>query len=438
MNLPFTLKKPAKIGKYELRRTIGKGAMGTVYEAFDPFIQRPVAIKISHKYTGDDETVAQRIRESFFSEVYTSGRMHHPTVIQIYDAGVEDDKNYIVMEYVSGFTLQEYVLGKRQLAPEQVIDVVYQCAKGLDYVHRQGIIHRDIKPGNIMLSHEGEVKIMDFSIAHMDLGWEGDDYDHSHVQGSPMYMPPEQLTEEKRLVVQSDIYSLGAVMYALLARAPLYRATNLESLIYQITNLEPEPLDELRPDLSGELVRVVNRAMSKIIYDRYDTALDFANALSNLYGRLHMVGEKIDMQEKWRALRQLSFFKDFNDAQLTEIVDVCEWSSYGTGDVILSEGEMGNAFYVISSGSVQVRSGGKPIGMFEAGECFGEISYVRESPRSSTFAAKTDVSLMKISASLLDRLTAETQLHYYKVFLQNLIARLSHTNNELSKSQSRD
>jgi len=435
MKPPFNLKKPLKIGKYELRRTIGKGAMGVVYEAYDPFIQRPVAIKLSHRYVGDDENVAQSIREAFFSEVYTSGRMHHPAVVQIYDAGSEDDKNYIVMEYVSGHSLQEYVLGKRQLSPEQIVDVIYQCAKGLDYVHRQGIIHRDIKPGNIMLSHEGEVKIMDFSIAHMDLGWEGDEHDHSHVQGSPMYMPPEQLTEEKRLVVQSDIYSLGAVMYALLARGPLYKASSLESLVYQITNLEPEPLKKLRPDLSDEMIRVVERSMSKIIYDRYDSSLDFANALSNLYGRLHKVGENIDMQEKWRALRQLSFFKDFNDAQLTEIVDVCEWSSYSVGDVILNEGEIGNAFYVISKGTVQVRSQGKPVGLLQSGECFGEISYMRESKRGSTIAAKSDVTMMKISANLLDLLTQETQLHYYKVFLQNLIGRLSQVNRAMSEQR---
>ena len=165
-----TLPKPTKISKYEIKRTIGKGSMGVVYEAYDPFVQRPVAIKVAHLTDEENPQQAQKNRESFFAEVYSAGRMHHPAVVAVYDAGQQDDWNYIVMEYVDGVTLQEYVTGDRILTTNQVIDVMYQCAKGLDYVHRQGVIHRDLKPGNIMLSSDGEVKIMDFSIAHFDFG----------------------------------------------------------------------------------------------------------------------------------------------------------------------------------------------------------------------------------------------------------------------------
>jgi len=184
-------KRPSKISKYEIKQVIGKGSMGVVYEAWDPFVQRAVAIKVAHSYDSDP-AAAQKAREGFFAEVYSAGRMHHPAVVSVYDAGQIDDMNYIVMEFVDGETLQEYVSGNKVLATSQVIDVIYQCAKGLDYVHRQGIIHRDLKPGNIMLSHEGEVKIMDFSIAHIDQG----EHSEFSVQGSPMYLPPEQLGEE--------------------------------------------------------------------------------------------------------------------------------------------------------------------------------------------------------------------------------------------------
>ncbi len=213
--------RPTKIAKYEIKRRIGRGSMGAVYEAYDPFVQRTVAIKVAHSQEEMDTVVEQKVREAFFSEVYSAGRMHHPSVVGVYDAGQEDDYNYIVMEFVDGETLQEYVTGKNTLSYNQVVDVIYQCAKGLNYVHRQGVIHRDLKPGNIMLSSDGEVKIMDFSIAHVDMGWENLDND---ILGSPMYMPPEQLSEEKRLVAQSDIYSLGAVMYALLAKRTPFRA----------------------------------------------------------------------------------------------------------------------------------------------------------------------------------------------------------------------
>ena len=336
--------RPTKIAKYEIKRRIGRGSMGVVYEAYDPFVQRTVAIKIAHYQDNIPETTKQRLREAFFSEVYSAGKMQHPSVVSVYDAGQEGDMNYIVMEFVDGVTLQEYISGEKTLSFSQIIDIIYQCAKGLDYVHRQGVIHRDLKPGNIMLSVEGEVKIMDFSIAHVDVGLDGDD---SELQGSPMYMPPEQLSEEKRLVFQSDIYSLGAVMYALLARKAPFKANSLESLIYKISNLDPQSLLEIRPDVPEHVTKIVEKAMQKIIYDRYETAKSFASALGGCYGRLREVGENIDMQEKWKTLRYLNFFKDFNDNQITDVVNASEWKEYTKGEIILTEGEKKRLFILL-------------------------------------------------------------------------------------------
>ena len=426
-----TPNKPSKISKYEIKRTIGKGSMGVVYEAYDPFVQRPVAIKIAHISKDDNPQEAQKNRENFFAEVYSAGRMHHPAVVAVYDAGQQDDWNYIVMEYVDGVTLQEYVSGKRILTTNQVIDVMYQCAKGLDYVHRQGIIHRDLKPGNIMLSNDGEIKITDFSIAHFDMG----ETAPTTVQGSPMYLPPEQLTHEKRLVEQSDIYSLGAVMYALLARRPLFKANSLESLIYQITNIDPDPLSLIRPDLPQEVVDIAEKCLHKIIYERYDSAALLAADLSRTFGRLRGVGERIDMKEKWATLRYLKFFRDFNDDQITEVVDASEWVDFKKGEIILSEGEIETAFYIITKGGVEVKKEGAVIGRMYQGDCFGEIAFITHEPRQASIFARTDVSLMMVSGSLLEKATVETQLRYYRVFLENLINRLSNANQQLAEHE---
>lgn len=425
------ISKPQKISKYEIKRTIGKGAMGVVYEAYDPFVQRPVAIKVAHEFGDENPQKAQKLRESFFSEVFSAGRMHHPSVVSVYDAGQLDNWNYIVMEYVDGVTLQEYVTGKHVLTTNQVIDVMYQCAKGLDYVHRQGIIHRDLKPGNIMLSRDGEVKIMDFSIAHVDMGEEGD----STVLGSPMYLPPEQLTDEKRLVEQSDIYSLGAVMYALLARRPLFKASSLESLIYQITNMDPDPLHFIRPELPQQVIDIAEKCLHKIIYERYDSAKHLANELSNAYGRLRSVGKRIDMQEKWTTLRYLRFFKDFNDEQISEVVDASEWYDFKKGETIVSEGEIETSFYVITKGGVEVHKDEVVIGRMYQGDCFGEIAFITREPRLATIVARTDVSLMVVSGSLLDKASVETQLQYYRIFLENLVARLSSATEQLAEHE---
>jgi serine/threonine-protein kinase len=423
------LQHPEKISKYEIKRTIGKGSMGTVYEAYDPFVQRPVAIKVAHKISAKTPKLAQKKQQEFFSEVRSAGRMHHPAIVAVYDAGQQDDWNYIVMEYVDGETLQEYVSGDRTLTTNQVVDVIYQCAKGLDYVHRQGIIHRDLKPGNIMLSRDGEVKIMDFSIAHMD------SREHSNyaVQGSPMYLPPEQLTPEKRLVEQSDIYSLGAVMYALLARRPLFRAGSLDSLIYQIINVDPEGLEYLRPDLPQQVIEICEKCLNKIIYDRYHSATQLASELAQTFGRLRGVGQRIDMQEQWTTLRFLKFFKDFSDDQISEVVSAGEWLDFAKGEIILAEGELETAFYVIAKGGVEVRKGDVAVGTMHQGDCFGEIAFLTHEPRQASIYARTDVTLMRVSGSLLEKASLETQMRYYRVFLETLINRLSNANAQLAE-----
>jgi len=402
--------------------------MGIVYEAYDPFVQRTVAIKVAHTSLDMDAATVQKVRELFFAEVFSAGRMHHPSVVSVYDAGQENDLNYIVMEFVDGTTLQEYVSGGRTLNPKQIVDVIYQCAKGLDYVHRQGVIHRDLKPGNIMLSNDGDVKIMDFSIAHVDVGFESPD---AEVHGSPMYMPPEQLSEEKRLVAQSDIYSLGAVMYALLARKAPYKASSLESLIYKISNLEPQPIKELNPDVDYNIIAIVEKAIQKIIYDRYDTALEMARDLSKAVGSLRDIGERIDMQEKWKTLRYLAFFKDFSDEQITEVVNASEWKEFEKGNVIVTEGEPETAFYIIAKGGVEVVKNDKVVGLMKQGDCFGEIAFLTRQPRNATIMARTEVSLMSVSASLMEQASTETQIRYYRIFLENLISRLSQATDKL-------
>lgn len=430
--MPSKSKRPRKIAKYEIKRRIGRGAMGVVYEAFDPFVQRTVAIKVAHSPEELDAATRQKLRAAFFAEVYSAGRMHHPSVVSVYDAGQEGDLNYIVMEFVDGLTLQEYVTGGKSLTPNQVVDIIYQCAKGLDYVHREGIIHRDLKPGNIMLSNEGEVKIMDFSIAHVDVGMEEHD---TEVQGSPMYMPPEQLSEEKRLVAQSDIYSLGAVMYALLAQKPPYKASNLESLIYKISNLDPEAISEINPEVPPHISAIAEKAMQKIIYDRYETAYLLSRDLSNAFGRLREVGKRIDMQEKWKTLRFLAFFKDFSDDQITEVVNASEWKDFKVGDVIVTEGEQETAFYIIAKGGVDVKKSEQTIGSMKQGDCFGEIAFLTQQPRIATIVARTEVSLMSVSTSLMEKASIETQLQYYRIFLENLIARLSQATDKLVEAE---
>ncbi len=418
------MKRPSKIGKYDIKRRIGKGSMGIVYEGYDPFVQRPVAIKVAKDPGQEDPRQAQKMRELFFSEVYAAGRMHHPSIVAVYDAGQIDDMNYIVMEFVDGHPLSEYTGGKRKLSTAQVVDAMYQCAVGLEYIHRQGVIHRDLKPANIMLTLDGQVKIMDFSIAHIELGTGSD----SAILGSPMYAPPEQVREETTLTPQSDIYSLGAVMYTLLARRPLFRAKTLDELTEQILHKDPDPLSLLRPELPEVVIKIVEKCLHKDMDERYPTAQALASELSHAFGRLRMVGHQIDMQEKWASMRKLRFFRDFSDQQISEIVDTCEWIDYQKGDVIAAEGEIENTLYVITQGHVEVIKDGLSLDDLGPGDCFGEAALITRSRLQASIVARSNVTVMAMSNTLLEKTSMDTQLKYYRLFLDSLIQRLSHAN----------
>jgi serine/threonine protein kinase len=203
--------KITSLGKYEVRKEIGRGSMGIVYLGHDPYIDRPVAIKVALAEALGDPKSGTQYRKMFFNEAHTAGKLTHPNIVNIYDAGVDEDNCYIVMEYVEGATtLKAYTRQGRMLPVNKVIEIAFKSAKALDYAHRQGVTHRDIKPSNILLNKDLDVKMCDFSIAHINKT-DMETTQPAGIMGSPRYMSPEQLREEK-VDCQTDIYSLGVVI----------------------------------------------------------------------------------------------------------------------------------------------------------------------------------------------------------------------------------
>ncbi len=185
---------PEKIGKYDVQGIIGRGAMGVVFEGFDPFVQRRVAIKVSRYDPASGSTINKYTQHKFFLEAHAAGRLQHPHIVSVYDAGIDDEESFIVMEYVNGQTLDSYIAEGRRLSVEKVIDVVFKSSRALDYAHRNGVIHRDIKPSNIMLLDNEDVKIMDFGVAKLE---SADDAFSIGLVGSPDYMSPEQVNQQE-------------------------------------------------------------------------------------------------------------------------------------------------------------------------------------------------------------------------------------------------
>jgi len=224
---------PAKIGKYDVISVLGRGAMGVVYRGYDAYVDRPVAIKLASQVDAEGEEMARRL---FVNEARSAGRLDHPNVLKVYEAGEENGRPYMVMEYIEGGdTLRNHCASERMLPVEQVLRIIRQTADALGYAHRLGVLHRDIKPANIMLTQSGVAKLGDFGIARRDgadqtqiVGW----------FGSPLYMSPEQ-ARDMEITLQSDLFSLGAVFYELLSGAPPFAAKGLTGLIQKVCFEEP-------------------------------------------------------------------------------------------------------------------------------------------------------------------------------------------------------
>ena len=258
-----------KIGRYEIRGELGRGAMGIVYRAYDPNIGREVALKTIHLDMQDAEAV-----ERFRREAKTAGILSHPNIVMIYDAGEDNGLFYIAMELVEGETLQE-IMARGLLPVEQVISIVEQIAAGLEYAHTRKVVHRDIKPANIMLT-EGQVKVTDFGLAKVTSSMAAS----TKVVGTPSYMSPEQITSGS-LDGRSDIFSLGAMAYEMLTGVRPFQGDNIPAVMFKVMREEPAPPAVLNPAIHPGLNYIVVKALAKEPAQRYQNCRELLADLGN-------------------------------------------------------------------------------------------------------------------------------------------------------------
>ncbi len=417
---------PKKLGKYEIEGQVGRGSMGVVYQAYDPFEDRKVAVKVALLDSLRDKESGARYRKMFFNEAHTAGALRHPNILEILDAGADGEDCYIVMELVEdGATLKKYCRPDNLLEIRQVVEIVFKCAKALDYAHRQGVIHRDIKPTNILVTPDMDIKIGDFSIAHVVKADTTQTMAMGFV-GSPRYMSPEQVQEDS-ITNQTDLFSLGIVMYELLTGKHPFVADTFSRLIHKIMNEKPPSLKTYRSDIPDILEKIVYHALQKQTNKRYRMGLNMAADLSLAFDFLEKPESKIDDEERFNAVKPLTFFQEFNDAELWEIVRACGWQEFEPTAEIITEGEVDDSFFIIISGVVEVRKGEHVVALLGAGDCFGEMGYLSKTERSATIVAQEAVRLMKINSTLIDQVSMECQLHFSHVFLRTLVKRLAST-----------
>jgi serine/threonine-protein kinase len=266
---------PPFIARYEIQATLGQGAMGTVYRARDPQLDRMVAIKTVRNDLGLSEENFAAFKMRFFQEAKAAGRLNHPNIVAFYDVMEVEHTPYIVMEYVESDTLANLIKARGALPTDQAVDITRQICLALDYAHAHGIVHRDIKPANILIGTKGEVKVSDFGIARI----EGQDVTMTGAfLGTPSYMSPEQI-RGSRVDGRSDLFSLGAVLYEALTGKRPFHGKDTVAVLHSIATDEPMPLHERNPLLPRGLTAVMARALAKDREQRYPNARAFADAL---------------------------------------------------------------------------------------------------------------------------------------------------------------
>ncbi|HEY5932357.1 MAG TPA: serine/threonine-protein kinase, partial [Nitrospira sp.] len=265
---------PGTLGRYKVLKELGRGSMGVVYLGKDPTIQRFVAIKTMQLDENDADKL-QEVKKRFFREAESTGRLSHPNIVTIFDAGEEDDLGYIAMEMLEGTTLKDWSRKPKLMPFEKVILILATVAEAMDYAHQQGVVHRDIKPANIMLTKDDVVKIMDFGIAKMATSSRTRT---NVVMGTPTYMSPEQISG-KTVDGRSDIFSLAVVMFELLTGRPPFTADNVSALLFAIAHTPHPSMKAIRPDLPPIVKEVLDRALQKDPVHRYRRAGEFAMEL---------------------------------------------------------------------------------------------------------------------------------------------------------------
>ena len=269
------------LGRYEVEKELGKGAMGVVYLGRDPKISRVVAIKTMALAQEFEEDELEEVKERFFREAETAGRLNHPNIVTIYDAGEEHDLAYIAMEFLKGHDLARYCKPDNLMEMRTVLSIVARSAEGLDFAHQQNVVHRDIKPANIMYEPESDiVKITDFGIARIT---DSSKTKTGMVLGTPSYMSPEQLAG-KKVDGRSDLFSLGVMLYQMLCGALPFKAESMASLMFKITNEEAADVRTIRGEVPEGVAAVINRALAKNVEKRYQTGAEFANDLKKFLG----------------------------------------------------------------------------------------------------------------------------------------------------------
>ena len=410
-----------KVGKFELREVLGKGASGTVYHALDTFSGQDVALKLLDPQVVPDSDAGNAGLRQFLNEASLAGKLAHPHIVTILEAAIEERTGYIAVEYVPGGSLARFTRAQQPMALDDAVEIAFKCCGALDYAYRQGIVHRDLKPANILVTPALSVKVGDFGAAYLYRGQQTQIADI----GSPLYMSPEQITG-KELGHQSDMFALGVVLYELFTGRRPFGGATLPEVFKTILRDEPAAPKTLRPEIGDKLDAIIRQMLRKDPAERFPTWADVALELAAA-GRLSVHLRGIADSEKFVALRKIALLAGLSDAEIWELVHAATWKRVPARSTVVREGDAGRSLFFLGAGEARVTKQGRLLDTLRAGEYFGEMAYLKRGalPRQASVETTEDSLLAEFEAEAIARVSSRCQLQLTQVLLDALVDRLA-------------
>ena len=428
---------PEKVGKYRIIREVGRGATATVYLAESPLYPDPLAVKYIRfdDKARDEAKWNRRLLKLLKAEQAVAQRLNHPNIIRIFEAVVTSKEAYVVMEYFPGDTLERHCNFERLLPIHRTIGIIFKCCMALDYAYRQGIVHRDIKPANILVDEQDNVKITDFGLALNINKQSHSDSTFIMGVGSPAYMSPEQI-KNYPLNQKTDLYSLGVVLFHLLAGRLPFRARNAAQLIYKIINADPPSVSQLNPDVPEQMNNLIRKALEKDLYSRYKNGAEFAKDLSAV--RYKIVDDKYLPPDtsRFSVLRKQAFFTEFDDLDIWEVLRMSAWRRVEAKVTVVREGDSDQRFGMVIEGKVEASVGGRKIAELGEGEVFGELAYLDslEHKHMVTIVTLEPTSYIEFNPAALALATEECLALLRKALTTLVARRLGEASRQLSST----
>jgi eukaryotic-like serine/threonine-protein kinase len=418
---------PSRIGPYEIMGVLGRGQSATIYLGRELFPARDVAIKVydPQLLASEDRAV---FRSLFLKETLLAKKLTHPNITQVYDAAADDERAYIVMEYMQAGSLDRYCVPEGLLQPQRVAALLEKVCDALSYAQVHGIIHRDLKPANVLMGADGEAKVADFGVAHTAFAF---DPTRGLMVGSPAYMAPEQL-ERKPASAQTDIYSLGIMMYKMLVGALPFPPDTPAALTARILmgNLPKPGLS--RPGLPPLFDHIFARATARDPAQRYRSWEEMA---SDLRLAAENDGESDVAAERRAQLKAMPFFREFPSETLDEVISMGRWFDVRAGATLVAEDDPGYSFFVLVRGQMRATRRGTLLQIHGAGQCLAETAFLRRTAarRFSTMTAVTDCSVIEFDPDVLWLASDACTRAFHQAFLTTLADKLVNAEGALAE-----